>query len=375
MSEKFLHGVEVIEINEGPRTVTTANSSVIGIVGTAPEADPDVFPLNTPVLIAGSLTKAAKLGKEGSLPDALDAIFNQIGAMVVIVRVEDGENINVIGEALEDGTYTGAHAFLSAKSELGVTPRVLILPQFSSSENITALIPIAERLRAIIVADASNDEKEAVEFSKKFSSSRVYVVYPNVINTNNKTVPLSSYVAGVIAKTDNTEGFWVSVSNHAINGIIGLSKPVDFSLGDSNSKANYLNENNITTVINENGLRVWGNRTCSDDEKWRFLSVRRTADIINDSILKAHLWAVDRNITKNYLESVTESVNAYLANLRSQGAILSGKCYANSELNTAQNISQGKVYFDFEFTPAYPAEQVTFRSYINNGEIETTGIL
>jgi phage tail sheath protein FI len=38
--------------------------------------------------------------------------------------------------------------------------------------------------------------------------------------------------------------------------------------------------------------------------------------------LRAHLWAVDRNIVKNYLTDVTESVNAFLATLKSQGAIL-----------------------------------------------------
>lgn len=375
MSEKFLHGVEVLEINDGPRTITSSKSSVIGIVGTAPEADADAFPLNTPILISGSLTKAARLGKIGSLPDALRAIFNQIGAMVVVVRVEENESPDIIGSSLQNGNYTGANSLLASKSELGITPRILVIPGFSNVANITALIPIAERLKAIIVADVPDDESETIDFIKKISSSRVYTVYPNVINTDNKTVPLSPYVAGVIAKIDNDEGFWVSPSNHTINGIIGLSKPVDFSLGDSNSKANYLNENNIATVINENGLRLWGNRTCASDERWKFLSVRRTADIINDSILRAHLWAIDRNITKNYLDSVTESVNAYLANLRSRGAILTGKCYANTELNTAQNIVQGKVYFDFEFTPAYPAESITFRSYINNNEIETTGIL
>lgn len=375
MSEKFLHGVEVIEINDGPRTITSSKSSVIGIVGTAPEADADAFPLNTPILISGSLTKAARLGKIGSLPDALRAIFNQIGAMVVVVRVEENESPDIIGSSLQNGNYTGAHSLLASKSELGITPRILVIPGFSNVANITALIPIAERLKAIIVADVPDDESETIDSVKQFSSSRVYTVYPNVINTDNKTVPLSPYVAGVIAKIDNDEGFWVSPSNHTINGIIGLSKPVDFSLGDSNSKANYLNENNIATVINEDGLRLWGNRTCASDERWKFLSVRRTADIINDSILRAHLWAIDRNITKNYLDSVTESVNAYLANLRSRGAILTGKCYANTELNTAQNIAQGKVYFDFEFTPAYPAESITFRSYINNNEIETTGIL
>jgi phage tail sheath protein FI len=39
--------------------------------------------------------------------------------------------------------------------------------------------------------------------------------------------------------------------------------------------------------------------------------------------------------------------------------------------NTAANIAEGKVYFDFSFTPAYPAEQVTFRAYLNNDDLES----
>ncbi len=191
------------------------------------------------------------------------------------------------------------------------------------------------------------------------------------MNTKNETVPASPYVAGVIARTDNENGFWVSPSNKTINGIVGLSKPIDFALGDSSCRANYLNEHNIATIINQNGYKLWGNRSTVGTGNYQFLCVRRTADIISDSILQAHLWAVDRNIVKNYLTDVTESVNAFLANLKSQGAILAGKCVANKELNTAANITEGKVYFDFEFTPAYPAEQVTFRAYLKNDEIET----
>ena len=85
---------------------------------------------------------------------------------------------------------------------------------------------------------------------------------------------------------------------------------------DVNSKANYLNENNIATIIQESGFRLWGNRTLSADPKWAFLQARRTADMINDSLLKAHLWAVDRNITKTYIEDVLEGVNNYLRYLR-----------------------------------------------------------
>jgi len=34
----FLHGVEVIEIDDGPRPIQTVRSAVIGLVGTAPDA-------------------------------------------------------------------------------------------------------------------------------------------------------------------------------------------------------------------------------------------------------------------------------------------------------------------------------------------------
>ena len=382
----FTHGVTVTEINDGVRQVQTSSSSVIGVIGTAPEANATDFPLNIPILIAGSLTEAAKLGTTGTLPNAVNAILAQTGAMIVVVRVAEGVAsgegddaiaaseatiTNVIGSVTSNNEYTGVYSFLAAKSKLGLTPRILIAPGFATTEVVSEMISIAGRLRAIIVADCPTTiDADLISFVNDCSSARVYAVYPEVINTKNETVPASPYVAGVIAKSDNDNGFWCSPSNKIINGIIGLSKPVDFSLGDSSCRANYLNEHNIATIINQDGYRLWGNRSTTNEGTYKFLCIRRTADIISDSILQAHLWAVDRNIVKNYLTDVTESVNAFLANLKSQGAILAGKCYANKELNTAQNIANGQVYFDFEFTPAYPAEQVTFRAYLNNENIE-----
>jgi len=61
---------------------------------------------------------------------------------------------------------------------------------------------------------------------------------------------------------------------------------------------------------------------------------------------------------------VTNSVNAYLRRLKAVGAILGGRCYADPELNTPENIALGRVYFDFDFTPPFPAERITFRSHM-----------
>ncbi|WP_375663798.1 phage tail sheath subtilisin-like domain-containing protein [Bartonella sp. CL63NXGY] len=400
MATGFLHGVEVVEVDDGTRPLRAVQSAVIGIVGTAPDADEQAFPLNTPVLVAGSLSQAAKLDKtgkrQGTLPNALDLIFKQVGAIVVVVRVNEGDNenatlTNILGGVNANGAYEGVHAFIGAQSIVGQTPRILIAPGFThqrpSSVNIeengtgatanpvaAELIGIAERLRAIVVLDAPNSTDEAaLAAAKDFDSKRAIIIDPFVkVNRDGKIVeqPASAAVAGVIAKTDFAQGFWHSPSNKVINGIVGTARPIDFSIGDRSSRANLLNEQNITTIIRENGYRLWGNRTLSSDTKFAFLSVVRTADMINDAILRGHLWAVDRNIKKTYMSDVSESVNAYLRDLKAQGAILGGRCTPDLELNTASAIEGGRVYFNVEFTPTTPAEHITFRSRIVNDYLE-----
>ena len=386
MTETFLHGVELLEVDAGARPVETVRSSVIGLIGTAPLADAATFPLNTPVLIANSRTLAAKLGTTGTLPDAVDSIFDQAGAVIVVVRVTEGENetatmTNVVGGVNSvSGNYEGVHAFLGAESVLGLVPRILLAPgwthQRTSSANavVSELVGIADRLRAVVIADGPNTtDAAAITYSNDFGSKRVYVVDPWVkkLDSTGAVVskPASACVAGLIAKSDNERGFWWSPSNQNINGIVGTSRPVDFALGDAACRANVLNEQGIATIIQQDGYRLWGNRTLTSDTKWIFLSVVRTADMINDSLQRAHLWAVDRNITKNYIHDVTEGVNAYLRHLVSIGAILGGKCWADPDLNTPASVQLGKVYFDFDFTPPYPAEHIIFRSQLVNNYI------
>lgn len=245
---------------------------------------------------------------------------------------------------------------------------------FTFGSAISLLGAHKHKTEDIVGLDAPNTTDEAaLSAAKDFDSKRAILIDPFVkVNRNGKILeePASAAVAGVIAKTDFANGFWHSPSNKVINGIVGTARPIDFSIGDRASRANLLNEQNITTIIRENGYRLWGNRTLSSDTKFAFLSVVRTADMINDAILRGHLWAVDRNIKKTYLNDVSESVNAYLRDLKAQGAILGGRCTPDLELNTVSAIEDGRVYFNVEFTPTTPAEHITFRSQIINDYLE-----
>ena len=241
----------------------------------------------------------------------------------------------------------------------------------------TALLGAADRLRGVAVIEGpSTTDADAIAYRGSFGGRRGYVVDPGVKVTSpdddDETVdrPVSPYVAGVIARSDAERCFWWSPSNRLISGIVGTSREIDFALGDPAARANLLNEEEVATIIRQTGYRLWGSRTCSADPKWAFLSVVRIADALNDSLLRSHLWAVDRNITRTYLEDVAEGVNAYIAELVGLGALLGGRCYPTPDLNTAETVAAGKVYFDFDFNPVYPAERVTFRSRLVNDYIE-----
>ena len=136
-------------------------------------------------------------------------------------------------------------------------------------------------------------------------------------------------------------------------------------LGDENSRANLLNEQDINTVIRQNGFRFWGSRTlAATDKKFAFLPVRRTADMINDSIQRASLTFVDRPINKALFEAVTDTVNAYLRDLTSQGAILGGECWYERETNSNSQLMQGIVRFKYKFQPPTPAEHIIYESAV-----------
>ena len=219
MSEQFLHGVEVVEIDDGARPIRTVRSSVIGLIGTAAQADAKTFPLDTPTLIAGSRKDAVGLGTAGTLPAAVDAIFDQVGAMIVVVRVKAERDpakatAAIIG-GIDDktGAYRGVQALLAAESVTGLAPRLLIAPGFTHDQAVVAeMIPIARRLRGVIIADGPNTtDGAALDYRKTFGSDRVYLIDPWVTVFDATTArqavrPASPRVAGVIARSDAGRG-------------------------------------------------------------------------------------------------------------------------------------------------------------------------
>lgn len=63
MAQDYHHGVRVVEVNEGTRSITTVSTAIVGMVCTGDDADAKMFPLNKPVLITDVLTASGKAGE------------------------------------------------------------------------------------------------------------------------------------------------------------------------------------------------------------------------------------------------------------------------------------------------------------------------
>lgn len=385
----FLHGVEV-KNTPATQPAVDVNLSTIGITGIAPFADPQAFPLDTPVLVSGSdtqligklvATAPAGAADVGTLPVHIASILDECSPMMIVVRVAGSTSYDVetvpeiVGGIDASGAYKGVHAFLAAESVTGYRPRLLCAPGYchlSSNAVLAELKTVADKLRAVVFADGPNTTMQDAIAMAQVGGSRTMLIDPWIVRETNgvqAVIPPSAKFAALQAYSDQQNGFWRSLSNQELHGVLGLSRPVDFVLGDQTCAANVLNANNIATIVRRAGTGYvsWGNRALDGS----FLCVTRTLDDINDALLLAVMQFVDRGIDKNFVTEVTSFVNSYLRQLKSKGAITGGKCWADTSLNTASAVTNGQVYFDFDVGPVYPAERITFRSSINDGYVST----
>ncbi|MEY0557529.1 phage tail sheath protein [Providencia rettgeri] len=378
MAQDYHHGVRVIELNEGTRPIRTINTAIAGMVCTADDADEKAFPLNTPVLITDVKNAAGKAGETGTLARSLDAIGNQSKPVTVVVRVEQGESeaettSNIIGGTTPDGRKTGLQALTVAQSRLGVKPRILAVPAHDTQAVSSTLAGIAQKMRAMAYVSAygSKTISDAIDYRKNFSQRELMLIWPefqswDTVANAESNIYATACALGLRAKIDNDIGWHKTISNVGVNGVTGISADVSWDLQDPATDAGLLNENDITTLIRNNGFKFWGSRTCSDDPLFAFESYTRTAQVLSDTIAEGLDWSIDGALNPSLARDIIESINAKLRSMTTQGYLLGGECWFDPDVNTKEELKSGKLYIDYDYTAVPPLENLLLRQRITD---------
>jgi hypothetical protein len=374
----YLHGVRVIELNDGTRPIRSIPTAVIGLVCTADDADAGVFPFDTPVLLTNVQTAIGKAGTTGTLASSLQAIADQTRPYTIVVRVKEGATEEettsaLIGTTTAEGKYTGLKALLAAKARVGMVPRILGVPGLDSLPVATALVSIAQQVRgfAYVSAWGCKTKEEVIAYRANFGAREAMVIWPEFQNwstVTNATVTASAVARalGLRAKIDQEVGWHKTLSNVPVNGVTGISADVFWDLQNPATDANYLNSHEVTTLINEGGFRFWGSHTTSNDPLFAFENYTRTAQILADTMAEAHMWAVDRPLHASQVRDIIEGVNAKFRELIGAGYLIGGKCWYPDDANDKDTLKAGKLFLDYDYTPVPPLEDLTLRQRITD---------
>lgn len=382
-------GISITRIDNEPRPAVWSDMSVVGLIGTAPAAQADVFPLNTPVFMySDDAGKRTALGNSGTIPDALNLINAQLGelqvaAKVVVVRVEEAETPEgTIANIVGDGISAGLEAFIQAGPMLGVIPRLLCAPGFTSQRQgsnanaVCAALPsVCNRLLAHAVVDGpATTEQAALDWRETLSSSRLIPVDPavKVMAGNEVTViPLSPAVIGIGVRRDHEKQGrpFHSWANQPVQGIVGPSRPINFSLTDGATEGQRLlshsvgvllrGELGVETAIASGGFVFVGTDNAGEDDLWRFYNVTRGRDYIHLMFLRTLRFYLGRfNITGQTVQAVLNTIGFALRDLKADSDILGYEVKFTRDQNSPEELRQGR------FTVNFAAEEAPVLRYL-----------
>jgi hypothetical protein len=316
---------------------------------------------------------------------------------------------DIIG-TVTGSTYTGIQALQTTFQTMGLFAKLLITPTFHDASTSANLLAMATKLRAISFTDAPPNTTVATAIANRGAagnafnqaSDRLALTFPwqlktptsisptGVVVSAQGTIgyttltgtvdtPYSTWVAGATAASDISNGFWFSPSNTIINGILGPDVSLYMSAYDPTSDTNALNAAGIMTVFNGfgTGYRTWGNRASSFPSSGAvttFIAVRRTLDVVEQSIQYSSLPFADKPITNGLINSILQSVNAFLNSLIQQGALIAGSTVTYNPVdNPPASLANGQLTFEVSVMPPPPAEQIIYNFSINTSLLANLG--
>jgi Bacteriophage tail sheath protein len=269
---------------------------------------------------------------------------------------------------------------------------IIVLPGQQWSTNATGNAFVSATLahcestksRVVIIDPPQNHELTSAAIVSAMAlptSTYSSLYYPWVLMANplfnvdtnplaNKTVAISpaAIAAGMWAKIDGKRGVWKAPAGveARVTGAAGLQFDVE------DLEQDQLNPNGVNCIrrLPSYGSVIWGSRTLATraDPEWRYVPVRRTAILIEQSIFNGIQWAVFEPNDHPLWGALRANIGSFMNGLFRAGAFQGGtandayfvRCGLGDTM-TQGDIDRGQVIVIVGFAPLKPAEFVIVR--------------
>lgn len=344
------------------------------------------------VLINGLTVKNAEGSTALTLNTDYTAAFNSDGHLVLTL-IEGGagasaENLKVSGEQIDPsavtktdivgaydpltGKETGAEVIRQVFPKLGIVPGLLLAPGWSQEPEVgIALAAKAANINGVFKAMALLDldttkakkytDTKKVKEDSGFTSPYCYPLWP-CDKVGDLILAKSAVVGALVSYVDASNDDVPSNSpSNTLLGVTGQCLADGTEVTLDQDQGSTVNEYGVTTAINMNGWRLWGNYTgaypASIDAKDIWFPVRRMFNWQGNTFIQTYFSKVDDPMNTVLIESVVDSENIRCA------AYAPDK-WAGAEIeyraddNPTTDILAGKMTFRQRIAPYTPAQEI-----------------
>lgn len=270
------------------------------------------------------------------------------------------------------GAETGAQVIRQVYPRLGIVPGLILAPGWSQIPEVgLALAAKAAKINGVYSAMALLDldtakakkytDTKSVKEESGYTSPFCYPLWP--CDRVGEYILAKSAVAGAMIQymaSDNEDVPNQSPSNHLL-GVGGQCLEDGTEVYLDQDQANTVNGYGVTTAINQNGYRLWGNYTgaypASSDAKDIWFAVRRMFSWQGNNFIQTYFDEVDDPMNNVLVQSVVDSENircsAYAPKYWA-GASIEYK----SDDNPKTAILAGTMKFRQHIAPYTPAQEI-----------------
>ena len=202
------------------------------------------------------------------------------------------------------------------------------------------------------------------------AGSVLYTKVKDELKKQYVVLPPSPAMAGIYTNVDSNKGVWKAPANESVSAVvapeISISNREQENLNvDPNSGKSI----NVIRTFPGYGTLVWGARTLNgNDNEWRYISVRRFFNMVEESVKKSSQWAVFEPNTISTWVKIQAMIENYLFLKWRDGALAGVKpeqaFFVKVGLGTTMtslDILEGRMNVEIGMAVARPAEFIVLK--------------